>query len=69
MGIARTLMNAKLIGSQGASLICAQNVYTSQTFDGSQLLYDGLSPSKERGTDGHRCGCNTGQTNRDTNDL
>jgi hypothetical protein len=62
-------MNAKLIGGQGAGLIGAQNVYTRQTFNGGQLLHDGLSPSKERGTDSHRCGCNAGQTNRDTNNL
>jgi hypothetical protein len=62
-------MNAQLIGGQSASLICAQNVYTRQTLDGSQLLHDGLSPSEERGTDGHCCGCNAGQTDRDTDDL
>jgi hypothetical protein len=62
-------MNAKLVGGQSTSLICAQNVYTRQTLDGSQLLHDGLSPSKERGTDSHRCGCNARQADRDTNNL
>jgi hypothetical protein len=60
---------AQLIGSKRACLICAQDVYTRQTFDGSQFLHDGLSPRKERGTHGHRRGSDAGQPDRNTDDL
>lgn len=62
------LVDGELVGSKRTSLVRAEHIYTSQSLDGSELLYDGHSLSEEGSSDSEGgCG-NTRKTDGYTDD-
>ena len=62
------LTDGKLVSSEGTSLVGAEDVNTSEGFNGSELLDNSLLLGKVGGTDGKGGGGDNGQTNGNTDD-
>lgn len=62
------LTDGELVGSQGTSLVRAENVDTSKRLDSSKLLDDSLAFSKVGSTDSESGGGDNGKTDGHTND-
>jgi len=62
------LVERELVLGEGTSLVRAEDLNTSQRFDGRELLDDGLLLGEVGSTDGHGGGDDGRETDRDTDD-